>query len=79
MQISFVISPSTAPAAAAVADHRCRPQRNAAPGFADPPSAQPHQRGAILKHTYDLSEVLCERWVENSYYQHFCGNHPTFS
>lgn len=29
---------------------------------------------AILKHTYDLSdEVLCERWVENPYYQHFCG------
>jgi Transposase domain (DUF772) len=25
---------------------------------------------AILKHTYDLSdEVLCERWVENPYYQ----------
>jgi hypothetical protein len=29
---------------------------------------------AILKHTYDRSdEVLCERWVENPYYQHFCG------
>ena len=29
---------------------------------------------AILKHTYDLSdEVLCERWVENPYYQFFCG------
>jgi IS5 family transposase len=29
---------------------------------------------AILKHTYDLSdEVLCERWVENPYYQLFCG------
>jgi IS5 family transposase len=29
---------------------------------------------AILKHTYDLSdEVLCERWVENRYYQFFCG------
>src|SRR5712671_4138028 len=29
---------------------------------------------AILKHTYDLSdEVLCERWVENPYYQCFCG------
>ena len=26
---------------------------------------------AILKHTYDLSdEVLCERWVENPYYQY---------
>ena len=29
---------------------------------------------SILKHTYDLSdEVLCERWVENPYYQFFCG------
>jgi IS5 family transposase len=29
---------------------------------------------AILKHTYDLSdEGLCERWVENPYYQCFCG------
>ena len=29
---------------------------------------------AILKHSYDLSdEVLCERWVENPYYQFFCG------
>jgi transposase, IS5 family len=29
---------------------------------------------AILKHTCDLSdEVLCERWVENPYYQYFCG------
>ena len=29
---------------------------------------------AILKHTYDLSdEVLCERWVENPYYQYLCG------
>src|SRR5215510_12931920 len=29
---------------------------------------------AILKHTYDLSdEVLCERWVENPYYQFVCG------
>src|SRR5450432_3638722 len=28
----------------------------------------------ILKHTYDLSdEALCERWVENPYYQYFCG------
>ena len=26
---------------------------------------------AILKHTYDLSdEVLCERWVENPYFQY---------
>ena len=29
---------------------------------------------AILKHTYNLSdEALCERWVENPYYQLFCG------
>jgi transposase, IS5 family len=29
---------------------------------------------AILKYTYDLSdEALCERWVENPYYQFFCG------
>src|SRR5215203_30790 len=29
---------------------------------------------AILKHMYDLSdEVLCERWVENPYYQLFCA------
>jgi IS5 family transposase len=29
---------------------------------------------AILKHTYDLSdEGLCERWIENPYYQYFCG------
>jgi IS5 family transposase len=29
---------------------------------------------AILKHTFNLSdEALCERWIENPYYQHFCG------
>src|ERR1700741_3234422 len=29
---------------------------------------------AILKHTYDLSdEGVCERLVENPYYQYFCG------
>src|SRR5438132_13638524 len=29
---------------------------------------------SILKHTYDLSdEVLCERWIENPYFQYFCG------
>jgi transposase, IS5 family len=29
---------------------------------------------AILKHMHDLSdEGLCERWVENPYYQLFCG------
>jgi len=29
---------------------------------------------SILKHTYDLSdEALCERWIENPYYQFLCG------
>jgi transposase, IS5 family len=29
---------------------------------------------SILKHLHDLSdEVLCERWIENPYYQLFCG------
>src|SRR5262249_59321237 len=29
---------------------------------------------AILKHTYDLSDqALCDRWVENPYFQYFCG------
>ena len=29
---------------------------------------------AILKHTFNLSdEELCARWVENPYYQLFCG------
>src|SRR6266403_4591334 len=29
---------------------------------------------AILKHAYDLSdEVVCELWIENPYYQYFCG------
>src|SRR3712207_3886820 len=29
---------------------------------------------AILKHLHDLSdEVLCERWIENPYFQLFCG------
>ena len=29
---------------------------------------------AILKATYNLSdEALCERWIENPYYQLFCG------
>ncbi len=28
----------------------------------------------ILKHMHDLSdEALCTRWVENPYYQFFCG------
>ena len=29
---------------------------------------------AILKHTYNLSdETVCELWIENPYYQYFCG------
>lgn len=29
---------------------------------------------AILKHMYDLSdEALCDRWIENPYFQFFCG------
>src|SRR3546814_13905391 len=29
---------------------------------------------AILKHMHDLSdESLCDRWVENPYFQYFCG------
>jgi transposase, IS5 family len=29
---------------------------------------------AILKHTYNLSdEALCARWIENPYFQFFCG------
>lgn len=28
----------------------------------------------LLKHRYNLSdEAVCERWVENPYYQHVCG------
>ena len=29
---------------------------------------------SFLKHMHDLSdEVVCERWIENPYYQLFCG------
>jgi transposase, IS5 family len=35
---------------------------------------------AILKHSYDVSdEVLCERWVENPYFQYFCGEESSSS
>src|SRR5712692_4870102 len=28
----------------------------------------------LLKHMYNLSDdVVCEHWVENPYYQYFCG------
>jgi IS5 family transposase len=44
-------------------------------GLGQPPLPTRLMAGlAILKHTYDLSdEVLCDRWVENPYYQYFCG------
>jgi IS5 family transposase len=30
----------------------------------------------IIKHMHNLSdETLCDRWVENPYYQYFCGEH----
>ena len=30
---------------------------------------------AILKHTFNLSdEIVCDRWIENPYYQYFCGD-----
>jgi IS5 family transposase len=29
---------------------------------------------ALLKHMHDLSdEALCDRWIENPYFQFFCG------
>ena len=35
---------------------------------------------SILKHMHDLSdEDLCARWVENPYYQLFCGEKPALS
>jgi IS5 family transposase len=45
------------------------------PGPGQPPLPTRLMVGlAILKHMHDLSdEVLCERWVENPYYQLFCG------
>jgi len=44
-------------------------------GPGQPPLATRLMAGlAILKHTHNLSdEVLCERWVENPYYQYLCG------
>ncbi len=45
----------------------------AGPGAAA--AAEPADRGLfILKHMHNLSdEVLCQRWIENPYYQFFCG------
>jgi transposase, IS5 family len=44
-------------------------------GPGQPPLATRLMAGlAILKHTHNLSdEVLCDRWVENPYFQYFCG------
>jgi len=46
-----------------------------APGDGHPPLPTRLVAGLfILKHMHDLSdEVLCARWVENPYYQFFCG------
>src|SRR6187402_820754 len=45
------------------------------PMHAPPAGADGFKAGfGNLKHMHDLSdEVLCERWVENPYYQLFCG------
>ena len=44
-------------------------------GPGQPPLATRLMAGlSILKHLHDLSdEALCERWLENPYYQLFCG------
>jgi IS5 family transposase len=46
-----------------------------APGAGQPPLPTRLVAGLfILKHMHSLSdEVLCARWVENPYYQYFCG------
>lgn len=45
------------------------------PGPGQPPLASRLVAGVlILKHMHNLSdEVVCARWVENPYYQYFCG------
>ena len=44
-------------------------------GPGQPPLATRLMAGlSILKHTFNLSDdVVCERWLENPYYQYFCG------
>jgi IS5 family transposase len=44
-------------------------------GVGQPPLSTRLMAGlAIIKHTYNLSdEVICEKWIENPYYQYFCG------
>ena len=46
-----------------------------AAGSGQPPLASRLVAGLlILKHMHDLSdEALCARWIENPYYQYFCG------
>lgn len=45
------------------------------PGAGQPPLPTRLVAGLfILKHMHNLSdEALCARWIENPYYQHFCG------
>jgi IS5 family transposase len=45
------------------------------PGAGQPPLPTRLVAGLfILKHMHDLAdEVLCARWLENPYYQFFCG------
>jgi transposase, IS5 family len=52
---------------------KCGEVYSEGPGM--PPLATRLMAGlAILKHTFDLSdEELCARWVENPYFQYFCG------
>ena len=54
-------------------EERCGAVYTDAPGH--PPLPTRLMAGlAILKSMHDLSdEALCERWVENPYYQLFCG------
>jgi IS5 family transposase len=54
-------------------EERCGAVYNDGPG--QPPLPTRLMAGlAILKHLHDLSdEVLCERWLENPYFQLFCG------
>ena len=54
-------------------EERCGAAYSDAPGH--PPLPTRLMAGlAILKHTYNLSdEALCARWIENPYFQFFCG------
>lgn len=54
-------------------EEKCGAAYNDGPGM--PPLPTRLMAGlAILKHTFDLSdEELCARWVENPYFQYFCG------